>query len=99
MHILSLFFLESLAKVNADYKRLWEQPTKKSRGTTKAGGEGLKGWGWFVTLDNLSNGCPEKWEFYYDMKLIEFLNILLYYKNKEEYYEKLRQLNEFKMKH
>jgi hypothetical protein len=51
---------------------------------------------WYVTLDNLSNGCPEKWEYYYDMKLIEFLNLLLYYKDKEEYYEKLRQLNDFK---
>ena len=51
-----------------------------------------------MTLDNLSNGCPEKWEYYYNMKLIEFLNLLLYYRDKEDYYEKLRQLNDFKLK-
>jgi hypothetical protein len=88
--------LDHLSRINSNYERLWQQPTRKSAGNSKAGGGGLEAWGWYVTLDNLSNGCPEKWEYYYDMKLIEFLNLLLYYKDKEEYYEKLRQLNDFK---
>jgi len=49
-----------------------------------------------VTLDNMSNSRPETWQFYYEMKLLEFLNLLLYYKDKEEHIEKIRQLNEMK---
>jgi len=86
--------LESLAGINKKYSRLWEQPTDKSRGSNKGSGKGLGGvWGWHVTLDNLSNGRPEMWQHYYDMGIIEFLNLLLYYKDKEEYHAKIRALN------
>jgi hypothetical protein len=96
MHILLRFFLESLGRINKKYDRLWQQPTNKSRGNITGSGKGLEQWGWYVTLDNMSNSRPETWQFYYEMKLLEFLNLLLYYKDKEEYIEKIRQMNEMK---
>ncbi len=37
-----------------------------------------------MTLDNLSNGDPTKWDYYYKLKVIAFLNLLAYYKEKQE---------------
>jgi len=39
-------------------------------------------YGWLYTVDNLTNGRPELWEFYFEMNIIEFLNRLAYQKAK-----------------
>jgi len=49
-----------------------------------------------VTLDNLSDSRPEMWAHYYNMKIIEFLNLLLYYKDKQDYLAKMQQMNNMK---
>jgi len=49
-----------------------------------------------VTLDNLSDSRPEMWDHYYNMKIIEFLNLLLYYKDKQDYLAKMQQMNNMK---
>jgi len=36
-----------------------------------------------VTLDSLSNSRPDKWKYYYDMGVIEFLNLVAFYKDKD----------------
>jgi hypothetical protein len=36
-----------------------------------------------VTLDNVSNNSPEKWAYFEDMKIIAFMNLMLYYKDKQ----------------
>ena len=37
-----------------------------------------------MTLDNLSNSDPLKWDKYYKMDVIQFLNLLAFYKHKQE---------------
>lgn len=39
-------------------------------------------WGWFITLDNISNNDRTKWDYFLEMNVIEFLNTLAYYKEK-----------------
>ena len=40
-----------------------------------------------MTLDNLSNGRRDKWDYFYDMKIREFLHTLSYYKAKQTEHE------------
>ena len=42
-----------------------------------------KQWGWYNVLDNLSNNDRTKWDFFLDMPIREFLNTLMYYKDKQ----------------
>ena len=48
-------------------------------------------YGWLYTVDNLTNGRPELWEFYFNMNIIEFLNRLAYQKAKGAYERSLQQ--------
>ncbi len=41
-------------------------------------------WGWIVAINNLSNNDRSKWSYYEDMNIIEFLNTLVFYKDKSE---------------
>ena len=48
-------------------------------------------WGWYYTLDNLSNNDRTKWDFFLDMNVVAFLNTLAYYKDKQGYIEEQTQ--------
>lgn len=50
-------------------------------------------WGWYGTLDSLSNNDVTKWEYISKMDLISFLNIIAYYKDKHKHMDDLRKLN------
>lgn len=42
-------------------------------------------WGWFVTLDAISNNVRKDWDYFTTMNVIEFLTTLSFYKDKQEY--------------
>ena len=48
-------------------------------------------YGWLLTLDAMSNNDRTKWDYFGNMKVIEFLNTLTYYKVKQDWMnEKLK---------
>ena len=49
-----------------------------------------------MTLDNISNARPETWPYYYDMGVIEFLNLLSYYKAKQKQINAEVELNKLR---
>lgn len=46
-------------------------------------------WGWVITLDALSQGDHSKWEYYTNMNVIEFLNIVSFQKDKNAWQKSL----------
>lgn len=46
-----------------------------------------------MTLDNLSNHDRTKWGFFYDMNIIEFLNSISFYRDKQEWEYQRDKLN------
>lgn len=50
-------------------------------------------WGWYLVIDSLSNNDVTKWEYISKMDLISFLNILAFYKDKQNELEAQRALN------
>ena len=41
-------------------------------------------WGWLATIDDLAKGDRSRWEYYLNMKLLEFFNALAFMKDKQE---------------
>ena len=41
-------------------------------------------WGWLATIDELSNGQRKDWDYYLNMKLMEFFNCIAFLKDKKE---------------
>jgi hypothetical protein len=75
--------LESLIK---GYARLFGIADKEGNEDNQEGSpEFVKHWGWYYTLDNLSNNDRTKWDAFLDMNVVAFLNTLAYYKDKQEY--------------
>jgi hypothetical protein len=55
-----------------------EQPGKESDWFVKR-------WNWIATINQIANDDRTKWEFFLEMKLIEFLNTVSFYKDKGEF--------------
>jgi hypothetical protein len=41
-------------------------------------------WGWIGVINNMANNDRSKWDFYFDLNVIEFLNTVVFYKDKSE---------------
>lgn len=83
--------MQSLNQINGKYPRLFEQDNEGDSGEgepIKQGG--LAAWGWYNVLDSLSNSDRTKWDYFLNMGVIEFLNTLAYFKDKEKHLEQLR---------
>jgi hypothetical protein len=75
--------LESLIK---GYAILFGVKDEESNEDSSEGSpEFVKHWGWYYTLDSLSNNDRTKWDFFLDMNVVAFLNTLAYFKDKQEY--------------
>jgi hypothetical protein len=48
-------------------------------------------WGWIATINNMSNNDRSKWDFYFDLNVIEFLNTVVFFKDKSEEDKRLWQ--------
>ena len=77
-----------MGKFNKGYAGLFGERTGEDDGDDKqrGGGNGFaEVYGWHFTLDNLSNCQPEKWDYFLNLPVIEFLNLVSYYKSKQAY--------------
>ena len=41
-------------------------------------------WGWIATINAMSNNDRSKWDYYFDLNVIEFLNSVTFYKDKAD---------------
>lgn len=74
-----------MADLNKRYAGLFKREVDDDERDAKRGQQGLgKRYGWLVTLDNISGSRPETWSHYYEMRVVEFLNIVSYYKAKQK---------------
>ena len=51
-------------------------------------------WGWYHTLDSLSNHDRTKWDYFLDMNVIAFLNYIAYEKDKQNHIAEQTRLAE-----
>lgn len=89
------FFLRITKQFNRGYKGLFGQ---EDEGVS----EGIEGdwfstkWGWYVTLDHLSNSRVVDWDRIVEFKVTTFLNMLSYYKDKQQFEKENMEKNKAK---
>jgi hypothetical protein len=92
--------LQLCGQLNGKYKKLFaveeSDGSEESEKVTKKGFE--KHWGWIAVIDSLSNGDRTKWNYFTEMGVVEFLNTLAYYKDKQQELENIRWRNNQRMK-
>ena len=49
-------------------------------------------WGWIATINDMSNNDITKWDYFFKMNVIEFLNTVSFFKDKGEYDIKMERL-------
>ena len=83
-----------MGKFNQGYPNLYDDGGGEESGEGRQTGSGFnEQWGWFVILDSLSNGDGAKWNYFLEMKVVEFLNRISYYKSKQEYERMMIKMN------
>jgi hypothetical protein len=51
-------------------------------------------WGWIIIINDLSNDKRWKWDYFFNMDLVEFLNTVSFFKDKNDYeYELQKRAN------
>lgn len=71
-----------MGKTLANYPKLFDNGLGEGE---QADGETFTGhWGWVVALDNITNGDRSKWDYYFEMGAVDFLNYLSFVKDKQE---------------
>jgi len=80
--------LETLERLNAAYPSLF---SKSDGDEGERTGGFVEEWGWFVTLDNLTDSDFTKWDTVTEWGVVRFLNTLTYFKQKQDYVEQQRQ--------
>lgn len=87
MLILLLFFLQSLSRLNANYKNFFDGGSREDSDGSKKGVENGDGfadsWGWWSLVDALTNSRVDKWDQILDWEVIKALNVCCYYKDKQ----------------
>lgn len=77
--------MQGLDRINGKYPRLFNRQDESDDEPSR-----YSEWGWYIVLDGLSNSDRTKWDYFLNMKVIEFLNTLAFYKDKQD---QLRQMN------
>ena len=72
------FFLQILRGIIDSYPILFG----KGNGEAEKDDSASK-WGWLITIDNLAKGY-ENWNYYFDMNIVEFLNLVCFHIDKTE---------------
>ena len=78
--------MQSVEGITASYPGLFD--SGGSEEDSGSGGFATK-WGWFVTLDNLSNSNLLQWDEYMAMNVTPFLNLCAYIKDKQKEQERI----------
>jgi hypothetical protein len=80
------FFFVKLSQVRNAYSSLFGDSSERAETQSGANVSTFQSkYGWLYTVDNLTNGRPELWEFYFEMNIVEFLNRLAYQKARGAY--------------
>lgn len=83
--------MPNLQQIIGRYKNLFPQSVE-GVGEETSGNEFIKKWGWVATIDNLANNDKTKWDYFFKLPIIQFLNLLSYHIDHSE--EIKRQANE-----
>lgn len=79
------FFFASLKRVEGSFKRLFAEPTG---GTDTEGAQPSSGfrkrYGFVTVIDSMANNDPTKWEYFEKMNVVSFLQMVMYYHDKQE---------------
>ena len=78
--------MQVLQGISRQYPNLFGGGSEQSNGESEANiGQTFETkWGWIVAINNLANNDRGKWDYYFDMNIIEFLNTLVFFKDKSE---------------
>ena len=77
--------MQSLGELNEKFEGLFTETVIIGNEPSLTSDSGFgEQWGWESTLDNISNGRRDKWDYYFNMNVVELLNTLSYYKAKED---------------
>jgi uncharacterized protein YfaT (DUF1175 family) len=91
--------LSALRELNGRYSGLFSKESGQGNGESEEDIEEVnqeeesyfQKWGWIITLDSLSQGDHSKWEYYTNLGVIEFLNVVSFQKDKTEWQRSLNQ--------
>ena len=75
--------MQVLSDVNRQYHNLFGgdgEANTESGGTTF-----YEKWGWIATINDITNNDRTKWDYFFKMNVIEFLNTVSFYKDKNEH--------------
>ena len=90
------FFLQFFNELIGSYGRLFNKGAEQGDEEDKENHVKLNTfqdvWGWQNTLDELANGKRRDWDYFIEMNVIEFLNTLSFYKDKQQHLKEQRQL-------
>ena len=53
-----------------------------------------KHWGWISLINDMAIGRMDKWDYYFDLSVIEFLNKVCFFKDKREYENSIAEKNQ-----
>jgi len=76
--------LQELGKFNERYRKLFSAAGGEGGDEAEEGGF-LDTWGWFINLDQMSNGRIELWDYLTDMNVTAFMNYMAYRHDKANY--------------
>ena len=86
-----------MATFNKGYPNLFGGANGGENEGGQGGGSGFADvWGWSVTLDALANGRRDKWDYFTEMGVTEFLNAISYYKAKQMNEAMIQRMNNAK---
>ena len=89
------FFLQRFEQFNKNYKGLFGQEDGGSDEGSKEEWFNKK-WGWYLTLDALSNSRVVDFDKILEFNVVFFLNMIAYYKDKQEYEKEITERERLK---
>lgn len=83
------FFLQTFREINTKYPRLFGKGDESDEQGDASNGKRkktfLEHWGWFVTINNMANNDRQKWDYFFEMNIINFLNSVCFYIDKQNF--------------
>jgi hypothetical protein len=74
--------LRVLQDINRQYSNLFD--SGGGEGSEGSGGSFRDKWGWIATINDMSNNDRQKWDYYFNLNVIELLNTVSFMKDKGE---------------
>lgn len=88
--------MQSLSSLNKRFGVLFTEKDGDNDEGDERTISGFSRWGWMITLDNLSEGDPTKYPYFYELNVIEFLTVISYKKAKNEEEKRLIEIQRLK---